>query len=73
MPSSQRQILRRHWYLDALSALAFLGMAVFLLRPLKSIPALAFIVVLFNLGMAYFFGRAALRGILNDLSKRKNP
>jgi hypothetical protein len=69
MPSAQRKTASRYWYLDALSALAFLGMGLFLLRPLKSIPALAFIVVFFNLGMAYFFGRAALRGLLKIREK----
>jgi hypothetical protein len=64
MPSSLQKTQPRRWYLDALSALAFLALGILLLRPLKAIPALAVFVVLFNLGMAYFLGRSALRGLL---------
>ena len=70
MRSSQRRLPGRSWYLDALSAVAFMALGVFLLRPLKAIPALAFVVVLFHLGMAYYFGRAAIRGLFRS---RENP
>ncbi|WP_309696190.1 hypothetical protein [Armatimonas sp.] len=64
MSSSLQKVLPRRWYLDALSSLAFLALGVFLIRPLKAFPPLAVFVVLFHLGMAYFFGRSALRSLL---------
>jgi hypothetical protein len=64
MRSSLQKTQPRRWYLDALSALAFLALGILLVRPLKAIPALAFVVVLFLLGMAYFLGRSALRELL---------
>ena len=64
MPLFSRQELPpRKWYLDALSCVAFVLLGALLLKPLKVIPALATMVVLFNFGMAYFFGRSALRGL----------
>lgn len=66
MPMKRQQELPlRKWYLDALCSAAFLMLAIFLIKPLKVIPALAAMVVLFNLGMAYFMGRSALRGLAN--------
>jgi hypothetical protein len=66
MPLSQQKKPLRRWYLDALSSLAFLLIGFFLLRPLKAIPALAVMVVLSSLGMAYFFGRSALRLLMDE-------
>lgn len=64
MPSPLQKVQPRRWYLDGLSALAFLTVGVVLFKPLKAVPALAVFVVFFNFGMAYFLGRSALRGIL---------
>lgn len=64
--SKQQELPPRRWYLDALSSVAFVLLGLFLVRPLKIIPVLAAVVVLFHLGMAYFFGRSALRGLAKE-------
>lgn len=64
MPSQLQRVLPRSWYLDALSSLAFLALGILLIRPLKAFPPLAVFVVLFHLGMAYYLGRSAVRGLL---------
>lgn len=64
--SKQKELPPRRWYLDALSSLAFLLLGIFLVRPLKIVPIVAAVVVLFHLGMAYFFGRSALRGLAKE-------
>jgi hypothetical protein len=56
--------LPRRWYLDAISALMAAMLAYFVGRGLKGFLPLALLLVIFLLGMAYYFGRSAWRGLM---------
>ena len=58
----------RHWFLDGLSAFAFIALALIggkgIARALGPIPALFFLVMM--AGAGYYFGCAAWRGLMGD-------
>ena len=68
MPEQQmraRPAARRAWWLDALSAIAFLVLTIVVARPLARVNFL-FGLFAFALlgGMTYFFAKSAWRGII---------
>lgn len=56
----------RSWYWDAIAALAFTGQALFVGKLATRIggPFAGLFVFLINAGLAYYFGRAAWRALL---------
>jgi hypothetical protein len=56
----------RSWWLDAITALAFFGLALFLGRSIgRVVPFAGLFVFLVNAGLGYWHARAAWRGLLN--------
>ncbi len=56
----------RHWALDFASSAAFAVLAFYLARSLKMVPLAALFVFVFCGGLAWLFGRNALRGLFSS-------